>query len=130
MPEGAELRGMEGMLGMVVGVIALLVTMSLFFYFGIMSVLLWKLSVEGPETRRVLGGPLLPAFCQNFGIPLALLGFTLKSTEMVVIAGLLFAAAIVLTNDRSISLHPAIEAPMLGLALTALVSVGLLYSFA
>ena len=112
---------------MFVGVIALLVTLNMFFYFGIMGVLLWKLAADGDETRRVLGPPLLPAFFQNFGIPLALLGFTLRSTEVVVIGGLLIAGGMLLTTERSISLHPAVEAPLLGLSLVALVSIGLLY---
>ncbi len=55
------------MLGMAAGVVALLVTLCAFFYFGINSLLLWKLAIEGPENRRVLGLPLLPALCKTLG---------------------------------------------------------------
>ncbi len=108
-----------------VGILALLVSLSTFSYFGIMTVLLWKLAVEGTETRRVLGLPLLPALFQNFGIPLAILGFALNSTQLVVVAGLMITIGILMTSDRSISLHPDIETPMLLLAMVALLSAGL-----
>ena len=108
-----------------VGIIALLVSLSTFSYFGIMTVLLWKLAVEGPETRRVLGLPLLPALFQNFGIPFAVLGVALEATHLVVAAGLMITVGIMMTSDRSISLHPDLETPMLFLAIVALLSVGL-----
>jgi hypothetical protein len=116
------------MLGIAAGVVALLVTLCAFLYFGINSLLLWKLAIEGPETRRVLGLPLLPAFLQNTGIPLAILGFSLRSTDLVVVAGLLISLAILLTSEKSICLHPALEATLLRLAIIALASVGLFYS--
>ncbi len=56
------------MLGIAAGLVALLVTLCALLYFGINSLLLWKLAIEGPETRRVLGMPLLPAFLQNVGL--------------------------------------------------------------
>ncbi len=115
------------MLGIAAGVVALLVTLCAFFYFGINSLLLWKLAIEGPETRRLLGLPLLPSFLQNTGIPLAILGFSLRSTAMVVIAGLLLSLGMLLTSKNSVFLHPALEVPMLRLAIVALASVGLFY---
>ena len=116
------------MLGIAAGIVALLVTLCAFLYFGINSLLLWKLAIEGPETRRVLGRPLLPAFLQNTGIPLAILGFSLQSTHMVVISGLVLSLAIILTTEKTIFLHPAVEATLLRLAIIALASVGLFYS--
>lgn len=116
------------MLGIAAGLVALLVTLCAFLYFGINSLLLWKLAIEGPETRRVLGPPLLPAFLQNTGIPLAILGFSLQSTEMVVVAGLLLGLGILLTSEKSVRLHPSLEAHLLRLAIVALASVGLFYS--
>ncbi len=116
------------MLGIAAGVVALLVTLCAFLYFGINSLLLWKLAIEGPKTRRVLGLPLLPAFMQNTGIPLAILGFSLRSTDLVVIAGLLIALGILLTSEKSICLHPALEATMLRLAIVSLGAVGLFYA--
>ncbi|MCH7635609.1 MAG: hypothetical protein IIA36_13120 [Proteobacteria bacterium] len=116
------------MLGIAAGVVALLVTLCAFLYFGINSLLLWKLTIEGPETRRVLGLPLLPAFLQNTGIPLAILGFSLLSTELVVVSGLLISLGILLTTEKSICLHPAVEATLLRLAIVTLASVGLFYS--
>lgn len=108
-----------------VGILALLVSLSTFSYFGVMTVLLWKLAVEGPETRRVLGVPLLPALFQNFGIPFAILGFALNSTQLAVVAGLMITFSVLMTSDRSISLNPDIESPMLLLALAAFLSTGL-----
>ncbi len=108
-----------------VGILALLVSLSTFSYIGIMTVLLWKLAIEGPEARRVLGIPLLPALLQNFGIPFALLGFALEATQLVIAAGLMITVGILTTSDRSISLHPDIETPMLLLALVAFLSIGL-----
>lgn len=116
------------MLGIAAGVVALLVTLCAFLYFGINSLLLWKLAVEGPEARRVLGRPLLPAFLQNTGIPLAILGFSLLSTELVVVAGLLILLAMLLTTEKSIGLHPVLEVILLRLAIVTLASVGLFYS--
>ena len=116
------------MLGIAAGVVALLVTLCAFLYFGINSLLLWKLAIEGPETRRVLGLPLLPAFLQNTGIPLAILGFSLRSTDLVVVSGLLISLAILLTSEKSICLHPALDATLLRLAIVTLASVGLFYS--
>ena len=116
------------MTGIAVGIVALLVAISTTFYFSIMSLLLWKLTMDGPETRKALGKPLMPAFFQNLGIPIAILGFSFRSTEMVVLAGLMISTAILLNSERTISLHPTIEVPMLGLALTALASIGLFYA--
>lgn len=113
------------MVGIAIGLLALLVTLSTFFYFGIMSVLAWKLACAGAETRRVLSMPLLPSFFQNLGVPLAILGFTFQSTEMVVLAGLMISVGMLTTSERSIALHPTIEAPMLGLALMTLGLLGL-----
>ena len=115
------------MLGVAAGVVALLVTLCAFVYFGINSLLLWKLAIEGPETRRVLGLPLLPAFLENTGIPLAILGFSLRSTEMVVFSGLLISLGLLMTTEKSICLHPALEATLLRLALVTLCAVGCFY---
>ncbi len=115
------------MLGIAAGVVALLVTLCAFLYFGVNSLLLWKLAIEGPEARRVLGLPLLPAFLQNTGIPLAILGFSLLSTELVVVSGLLISTGILLTTEKTICLHPALEATLLRMAIVALASVGLFY---
>ncbi len=115
------------MLGIAAGVVALLVTICAFLYFGVNSLLLWKLAVEGPEARRVLGLPLLPSFLQNTGIPLAVLGFALLSTELVVVSGLLIGLGTLMTTEKSIGLHPALEAILLRLALVALGAVGLFY---
>ena len=69
-----------------------------------------------------------PSFLQNTGIPLAILGFSLRSTELVVVAGLLISTGVLLTTEKSICLHPALEATLLRLAIAALASVGLFYS--
>lgn len=115
------------MSGIGIGVLAFLVTVIAFLYFGLMSVLLWKLAVEGPETRRTLGPPLLPAMFQNFAIPIAIIGFTVRSTETVVVAGLMISIGILLASERSIWLHPEVEAPLLRLAMVTLAFVGFFY---
>lgn len=117
-------------MGIAAGVAALLVTLSAFFYLGITSILLWKLAVEGPEVRRVLAVPLLPVLFQNVGIPLAILGFSVRMSELAVIGALMIALGALITSDRSVALHPTIEAPLLGLAMVALASVGLFYVLA
>jgi hypothetical protein len=117
------------MLGVALGAVALLVTVSSLSYFGIMGVLLYKLAVEGPETRRVLGLPLLPSFLQNLGIPVAVIGFAMQATEAVLIGSLLIALGMLITSERSVSLHPTIEAPMLSLALVTLAAIGAFHAF-
>lgn len=118
------------MSGIGIGLLAFLVTIVTFIYFGLMSILLWKLAVEGPETRRTLGLPLLPALLQNFAIPIAIIGFTVRSTATVVVAGLMISAAMLLATDRSIWLHPEVEAPLLRLAMVTLALIGFFYSLA
>lgn len=115
------------MAGVVQGAVALLVGASIVFYFGIMAVLLLKLAVEGEETRRLLGVPLLPSFFQNFGIPIVLLGFTLQTTEVILAGAAMIGTGVLLKTESSISLHPNIEAPLLGLACLTLAAVGLFY---
>ena len=114
--------------GIAVGTVALLVTMCVMIYFGLMTLLLWKLVVEGSETRQTLGPPLLPTFFQNYGIPLAILGFAMRSSDLVVISGLMLAGAIVLTRDTSISLHPSVEVPLLSLAIVSLSAIAMFYA--
>ena len=115
------------MLGIAAGVVALLVTICAFLYFGVNSLLLWKLAIEGPETRRVLGLPLLPSFLQNTGIPLAVLGISLRSTDLIVVAGLLIGLGMLLTTEKSICLHPALEATLLRMAIVTLSAIVLFY---
>ncbi|MFQ5774150.1 MAG: hypothetical protein ACE5GS_06520 [Kiloniellaceae bacterium] len=119
--------GYGSIVGIAAGLVGLLVTLSTFFYLGINTVLLWKLAVEGAETRRELTVPLLPVFFQNFGIPMAVLGLTLSLTELALMGALMIAFGALLTSDRSVSLHPAVEAPLLALAATALASAGLFH---
>jgi len=119
--------GSLGMIGIAAGMIALLVTLCVFFYFGVNSLLLWKLAIEGPEARRALGLPLLPSFFQNTGIPLAVLGISLRSTDLIVVAGLLIGLGMLLTTEKSIGLHPALEATLLRLAIVTLGAVVLFY---
>ena len=116
------------MTGIAAGLVGLLVTLSTFFYVGLTTILAWKLAVEGPETRRTLTVPLMPVFFQNLGIPVAIMGFTIGSTEVSLVGALMIATGVLLTTDRSVSLHPDVEAPLLGLAAMALAAVGLFHS--
>lgn len=115
------------MSGFSIGIMAFLVAVITAMYFGLMGILLWKLAVEGAETRRTLGPPLLPALFQNFGIPIAIIGFTIRSTTTEVVAGLLISIGILLASERSIWLHPDIEAPLLRLAMVTLALIGFFY---
>jgi len=119
---------MDVMAGIAAGVVGLLVTLSTLFYVGLTTILAWKLAAEGPETRRVLALPLVPVFLQNLGIPFAIMGFTMGATEVSLMGTMMIATGLMLTNERSVSLHPAIEAPLLGLAAFSLAAVGLFHS--
>ncbi|MFQ5466772.1 MAG: hypothetical protein ACE5DS_01435 [Kiloniellaceae bacterium] len=113
------------MAGIAAGLVGLLVSVSAVLYLGITTILAWKLAAEGPETRRLLAVPLLPVFFQNVGIPLSVLGFALRQTEISAMGALIIMTGAMLTSDRSVSLHPAVETPLLGLAAFALAAVGL-----
>ena len=116
------------MAGIAAGLVGLLVTLSTLFYVGLTTILAWKLAVEGPETRRLLAFPLLPIFLQNLGIPVAIMGFTMGVTGIAMAGALMIATGVLLTTDRSVSLHPAVEAPLLGLAAFSFAAVGLFHS--
>lgn len=116
------------MAGIAAGLVGLLVTLSTLFYVGLTTILAWKLVVEGPETRRELGLPLVPVFLKNLGIPVAILGFTMAATEVSLMGAVMIATGVLMTTERSVSLHPAVEAPLLGLAAFSLAAVGLFHS--
>jgi hypothetical protein len=116
------------MAGIAAGLVGLLVALSTLFYVGLTTILAWKLVVEGPETRRVLAGPLVPVFLQNLGIPFAIMGFTMRATEVSLMGAVMIASGVLMTTERSVSLHPAVEAPLLGLAAFSLAAVGLFHS--
>jgi len=115
------------MAGIGAGLVGLLVTLSTFFYVGLTTILVWKLATEGPETRRVLAIPLLPVFFQNLGIPVAILGFALTRSEISLLGGTMIVFGNLLRTERSVALHPTLEAPLLALAAVALASVGLFH---
>jgi hypothetical protein len=114
--------------GIAAGLVGLLVTLSTLFYVGLTTILAWKLAVEGPETRRQLTIPLMPVFLQNLGIPVTIMGFTMGTTDVALMGALMIATGLLMRTERSVSLHPAVEAPLLGLAAFALASVGLFHS--
>ena len=119
---------MDVMAGIASGLVGLLVTLSTLFYVGLTTILAWKLAVEGPETRRLLAFPLMPIFLQNLGIPVAIMGFTMGVTGVALSGALMIATGALLTTDRSVSLHPEVEAPLLGLAAFSFAAVGLFHS--
>ncbi len=116
------------MAGIAAGLVGLLVTLSTLFYVGLTTILAWKLVVEGPETRRLLALPLVPVFLQNLGIPFAIMGFTMGATEVSLMGALMIATGVLMKTERSVSLHPTLEAPLLGLAAFSLAAVGLFHS--
>lgn len=120
------MAGIGAVVGILAGLVGLLVSLSAFFYLGITTVLVWKLASEEAETRREMTMPLMPIFFENTGIPLVLLGLALQLTGVTAFGGLMIAIALLSTTNRTVSLHPAVEMPLIGLAITALAGVGLL----
>ncbi|MGF1611005.1 MAG: hypothetical protein ACFCUQ_16495 [Kiloniellales bacterium] len=107
------------------GATVVLVALSVTVYLSLMAVLACKLVLEEPGVRRAMVPPLLPVFCQNCGIPFAILGFALRSTDLALVAILLIALGLVVRTETSASLHPSIEAPLLMTAIGALGAVAL-----
>lgn len=107
------------------GATVVLVALSVTTYLSLMAILAWKLVLEEPPVRRAMVPPLMPVFCQNCGIPIAILGFALRSTDLSVVALLLIALGLVVRRETSASLHPSIEAPLLVSALVAMTAVAL-----
>jgi hypothetical protein len=103
------------------GATTVMVALSVTVYFSIMAVLVWKLALEEPGVRRAMMPPLFPMFCQNCGIPFAILGFALRATDLSVVALLLICLGVLSSDEHSASLHPAIEKPLL---ITALATLG------
>ena len=98
-----------------------MVALSVSVYFSIMAVLVWKLALEEPPVRRAMVPPLFPMFCQNCGIPFAILGFALRATDLAIVALLLICLGVLASDENSASLHPAIEKPLL---ITAIATLG------
>ena len=59
---------------------------------------------------------------------MAILGFTMAATEVSLMGAVMIATGVLMTTERSVSLHPAVEAPLLGLAAFSLAAVGLFHS--
>jgi hypothetical protein len=112
----------------VIGFLSVLVIISSVFYFGVTTIILCKLSLESTENRRFLALPLLPSFFQNYGIPLVILGLALRMSNLMVFGGLLISLAILLRRKDSVSIHPAMEIPLLIIGLIATVGMGALYA--
>lgn len=119
------------MTGIMIGTVAFVVTTCVVLYFSVMGVLLWKLAFEGAETRRLLAQPLIPAFFQNFGIPLAILGIAFHMNDLTWVGVLLIALGLVLSSKmkEKAVLHPVIETPLLISATLSLAALGILYGF-
>ncbi len=107
-------------------VAALCVTLSVMTYLCIMAVLLVKLASEEATVRRQLAWHMVPAFCQNCGIPIVIAAIAFGQTQFAVIGALLIALGVVGTTRVTINLHPSIEQPLLMLALISLGLVGLI----
>ena len=105
-------------------VAALCVTLSVMTYLCLMAVILVKLATEEAEVRRQLAWPMIPAFCQNCGIPIVIAAFTFGQTDYAIVGVLLIALGVVGTTKVTINIHPSIERPLLILALLSLALVG------
>jgi len=115
--------------GIISSATAVMLALSVTVYLSIMAVLAWKLVLEEPPVRRAMVPPLFPIFCQNFGIPLALLGFAFRATDLAFAALLLIGLGLLSRGEKSASLHPSIETPLLGCAIVTLAAVGLVNLF-
>lgn len=107
-------------------VAALCVTLSVMTYLCLMAVILVKLATEEADIRRQLAWPMIPAFCQNCGIPIVVAAFAFGQTDYAIVGALLIALGVVGSNKVTINIHPSIEKPLLGLALISLALVGLI----
>lgn len=112
--------------GIISSATAVMVALSVTVYLSLMAVLAWKLVLEEPPVRRAMVPPLFPVFCQNFGIPLALLGFAFRATDLEIAALLLIGLGLATRGEKSASLHPNIETPLLACAIVTLAAIALL----
>ena len=111
--------------GIISSATTLMLALSVTVYLSIMAVLAWKLVLEEPPVRRAMVPPLFPVFCQNVGIPLALLGFAFRSTDLEIVALLLIVLGLLTRGENSASLHPNVETPLLGCAIVTLGAIAL-----
>lgn len=118
------------MQGIISSATAVMVTFSVTVYLSVMAVLAWKLVLEEPPIRRAMVPPLFPVFCQNVGIPLAILGFTFRATDLEIAALLLIGLGLLSRDEKSASLHPNIEMPLLIFAIVTLAAVAAVNLFA
>ena len=105
---------------------AVLVALSVTIYMSVMAVLFWRLVLEEPVLRRALTLPLLPTFFQNCGIPVAILAFAFRSTDVALGAVLMIAVGMAVSGEDTVDLNPALELPLLISAIASFVSVGVL----
>ena len=70
--------------------------------------------------------PLLPTFFQNCGIPVAILAFAFRSTDVALVAVLLIALGLAASSDETVDLNPSLELPLLVSAIASFASVGVL----
>ena len=109
------------MTGLVSDASVVLVGFSVGIYLSVMAVLFWKFVLEEPPVRRALAVPLFPMFCQNCGIPCAVLAFALGATDLAIVAFLLISLGVVSQDDDAAALNPTIELPLLISAITSFV---------
>ena len=109
--------------GIITSATTVMLALSVTVYLSLMAVLAWKLALEEPPVRRAMVPPLFPVFCQNVGIPLALLGFAFRATELEIAALLLIGLGLLSRGEKTASLHPDIETPLLTCAIVTLAAI-------
>jgi len=102
----------------------LIVTVSLAFFFSVITLQGLSLVIEGSVAKRLPTIYHLSPLCQNLGVACAILGLTFAETSMTAVGVLLIAFGLVSSSGRFFPLHPAIELPLLISALLSLLTLG------
>lgn len=105
----------------------LIVTVSLAFFFSVITLQGLSLVIEGSVAKRMPTIYNLSPLCQNLGVACAILGLTFAETSMTVVGVLLISFGLVSSSGRFFPLHPAIELPLLISALLSLLTLGVFH---
>ena len=112
-----------------VSITPLIVTVSLAFFFSVITLQGLSLIIEGSVAKRIPTIYNLSPLCQNLGVACAILGMTFGDTNMSLVGVLLISFGLVSSSGRFFPLHPAIELPLLISALLSLITLGVFRAF-
>ncbi len=112
------------MSGLAVNFTPLIVTVSLAFFFSVITLQGLSLIIEGSVAKRLPTVYNLSPLCQNLGVACAILGLTFGDTNMSLLGVGLISFGLVSSSGKFFPLHRAIELPLLISALLALLTLG------